>query len=308
MSVVAVSSVLLVLLLGTPVVLAQNASSGLLQPLAAQPNPICGNYATMADESCGLVGELVLFAAGAGWTSLVSLTNTGSSPVDVDAVFAPPAGMAGANDANCPIYVSGFGPAPSVADAIFGTLYPGGSIVFSMFYPGKYNGTLDPPAMPDQLQTGSITVAVYGPDEASLETVTASGSILGPAAKRERPSHMLIPFVHEVGATASWKLAVPEARGVSFAVENISSITQAVTATLDIGAKTATFTTPLLPPTGTYVGTLTQAFRETFHPEEVPLSVGRYGSAGRGGNIAFEGIGGGQFIPLMLPGPDLDQS
>jgi len=295
---------LLVALLGMPVALAQNVSSAMLQPLAAEASLGCGGYATMADGSCGLVGDLVLFGAGAGWRSPVSVTNTGSSPVDVICIFVPPDGEAGANDMNIPIYVNSFGSTPMVAGAKFGTLPSGNSMVWTMLYPGQYNGTLNPPAMPDQLQTGSIACRIIGPDKAALDAVTASVSILDPAEKRERPVHMIIPFVQEAKATPSWKLTIPKVQGVNFVVENVSTVYQAVTITLvDADGRFETMTTSPLAPNAIFAGTLAENFPETFRAEgETSLSVGRFGSSAHGGSIIFEGVG--PIIALILPGPD----
>jgi len=288
--------VLLALLLGAPVVLAQSASDYLLSPAADQPNDACGKYVTMQNTQnglCGFTGDFALFAAGNGTTTTIVIVNPATKDVSARVGFNPSGGE-NENNGNCLLYAILFGGSPGPADFIAYTILPGTSVATSLVYPGQNNGTFNPPPMPNELQMGSITIAFYGPDEATLDAQQAFETIVVPSGTGADglDSQTTVPFVRELDATALRTQALPKPFSPEsvIAVENVSALSQAVRIAVTVNGSPTTFTTPVLGPNALYEGTFGEAFPDL---SPTPEELSR-------GTITFEGVAGGAIIPEIL--------
>jgi hypothetical protein len=292
------SSALLVLLLGRPVVLAgqgcigqQTAGQAMLTPLAETSNPICGKYATMGNGAvgiCGMVADFPWYAAGAGFTSELKVENAGDGSIQVQYIYQAMEGEDAPNDADLFLYTTftSLGVKSPIPEegAIF-AIPSGDFAAFSVDYPAEYNGTFDPPPLPNQLQTGPIAVSVFGPDEATLDAVVFTLNISDANSKRV----VNIPLLPELNATSSEELTLMDSMD-NFAVENIGDDCQEVLVSLTRdGVLMASFTTSPLPPDGVYEGTLAGSFQR-----KVPATD-------RGlWHLMFQALGGDPILPAVF--------
>jgi hypothetical protein len=268
----------------------------MLAPVASQPSSACGSYMTLNNPSappCAGAGELD-FAAGNGTTTEVTITNHGEGNVFLNVGFNPQAGQDAAYFGVCPMYIKNPGGSPVVAEWFTTNASSGSSVVFIMLYPAKDTGLFNPPPEPDQFLMGTVTIAFYANDGATLDHLTASAVILTSGSDNgDLPLRAEVPFVRESAASATPPpmpiSATSSPENTVLTVTNISATPQAVLVSLlDSSGATRTFTTPVLGPNALYDGTLAEVF-----PDVSP-------SPGEKLTLTFEGFSGGLIIPDIL--------
>jgi hypothetical protein len=235
-----------------------------------------------------MVSDFPWYAAGAGFTSTITVANVGKDNVSVGFIYQAMSGVDAPNNGDLYVYTTfiSFGEQSPVPEEGPGfTVVPGDPVVFSLDYPAEYNGTFNPPPLPNQLQTGPIAVSVFGPDEATLDAVVFTLNISDANSKRV----VNIPLLPELNATNSEELTLMDSMD-NFAVENIGDNCQEVLVSLTRdGVLMASFMTSPLPPDGVYEGTLAGSFQR-----KVPATD-------RGlWHLMFQALGGDPILPAVF--------